>query len=59
MTSLKAGYAILRRPIGSEVLPLWEWLPATISSLQYAAHTGKPFELYWKTNFAIALYLIR
>jgi len=59
MTSLKAGYAILRRPIGSEVLPLWEWFPATISSRQDAAPTGKAFELYWKTNFSFALHLIR
>jgi hypothetical protein len=37
---LEAGYGALRRPIGNEVLPLWEWLPATTTSRQDAAPTG-------------------
>jgi len=27
---VEAGYSTLRRPIGNDVSPLWEWLPATI-----------------------------
>jgi hypothetical protein len=46
----EVDFGALRRPIGNEVLLLWEWLPATIPSRQDAAPTGKnpgtaPFHL--------------
>jgi len=38
LTSLKAGYGALRHPAGNEVLPLWEWLPATIIAARCRSH---------------------
>jgi hypothetical protein len=38
---MEAGYGALRHPIGNQVLPLWEWLPATKMSQQDAAPTEK------------------
>jgi len=37
--TLDDGQGELCHPFGSEVLPLWEWLPATIPSRQDAAPT--------------------
>ena len=34
MNSQKAGYGALCHPVGNEVSPLWEWLPATIIAVR-------------------------
>jgi hypothetical protein len=36
--ALLAGYGALRRSIGNEGSPLWEWLPATIIAARCRSH---------------------
>jgi hypothetical protein len=57
LSPLKAGYGARRRPIGDEVSPLWEWLPATIPSRQDAAPTEKG-QLRLKLGFTGSIGLL-